>query len=58
MSIDDKEYKQKEYDQGPKASSGYGGKYGVQKDRMDKVKDRLRQSNLTFHTCSHVLMFS
>ena len=41
VSIDDKEYKQKEYDQGPKASSGYGGKYGVQKDRMDKVMNTI-----------------
>lgn len=37
VSIDDKENKRKEFDQGPKASAGYGGKFGVQKDRMDKV---------------------
>ncbi|XP_072530205.1 src substrate protein p85-like [Salminus brasiliensis] len=29
--------KKKELDQGPKASYGYGGKFGVEKDRMDKV---------------------
>uniref|UniRef100_A0A4W3KB79 Cortactin n=1 Tax=Callorhinchus milii TaxID=7868 RepID=A0A4W3KB79_CALMI len=28
--------KQKELDDGPKASHGYGGKFGVQDDRMDK----------------------
>ncbi|XP_077090244.1 src substrate protein p85-like isoform X7 [Siphateles boraxobius] len=28
--------KKKEMDQGPKASYGYGGKFGVEKDRMDK----------------------
>uniref|UniRef100_A0A336LL60 CSON013696 protein n=1 Tax=Culicoides sonorensis TaxID=179676 RepID=A0A336LL60_CULSO len=32
----DAEKKKREYDQGPKASLGYGGKFGVQKDRMDK----------------------
>ena len=26
-----------QYEQGPKASEGYGGKFGVQTDRMDKV---------------------
>ncbi len=30
--------KKKELDQGPKASYGYGGKFGVEKDRMDKVR--------------------
>lgn len=29
--------KNKEFEEGPKASYGYGGKFGVQKDRMDKV---------------------
>uniref|UniRef100_A0AAR2KY25 SH3 domain-containing protein n=1 Tax=Pygocentrus nattereri TaxID=42514 RepID=A0AAR2KY25_PYGNA len=29
--------KKKELDGGPKASYGYGGKFGVEKDRMDKV---------------------
>ena len=26
-----------DYQKGPMGSSGYGGKFGVQKDRMDKV---------------------
>lgn len=30
--------KKKELEQGPKASYGYGGKFGVEKDRMDKVR--------------------
>lgn len=29
--------KKKELNEGPKASYGYGGKFGVEKDRMDKV---------------------
>ena len=29
--------KKKELDGGPKASYGYGGKFGVETDRMDKV---------------------
>ena len=29
--------KQKEFEAGPKASEGYGGKFGVMGDRMDKV---------------------
>lgn len=29
--------KKKEQEKGPKASYGYGGKFGVEKDRMDKV---------------------
>ncbi|XP_063701165.1 hematopoietic lineage cell-specific protein [Culicoides brevitarsis] len=32
----DADKKKREYEQGPKASLGYGGKFGVQKDRMDK----------------------
>ncbi|XP_053615423.1 src substrate cortactin [Plodia interpunctella] len=32
----DKLDKQKKYEQGPKPSYGYGGKFGVQSDRMDK----------------------
>ncbi|CAF4840892.1 unnamed protein product [Pieris macdunnoughi] len=32
----DKEAKQKAYEHGPKSSYGYGGKFGVQTDRMDK----------------------
>ena len=39
MSQDDKNYKKEEYEKGPKASMGYGGKYGVQTDRMDKVEN-------------------
>ena len=30
--------KQKERAEAPKASYGYGGKFGVEKDRMDKVR--------------------
>jgi hypothetical protein len=37
VSQDDAQYKQQQFDAGPKASEGYGGKFGVQKDRMDKV---------------------
>lgn len=29
--------KKKEREAAPKASYGYGGKFGVEKDRMDKV---------------------
>ena len=29
--------KKKEMESGPKASHGYGGRFGVEKDRMDKV---------------------
>ncbi|XP_050681737.1 src substrate cortactin [Leptidea sinapis] len=32
----DKKAKEKEYELGPKSSYGYGGKFGVQQDRMDK----------------------
>lgn len=34
---DYEQVKTKELESGPKASYGYGGKFGVQKDRMDKV---------------------
>lgn len=34
----DSHLKQQQYDSAPKSSEGYGGKFGVQKDRMDKVK--------------------
>ena len=34
---DYKDKKQKELESGPKASYGYGGKFGVQQDRMDQV---------------------
>lgn len=30
--------KEKELESGPQASHGYGGKFGVEQDRMDKVK--------------------
>lgn len=29
--------KKKELESGPKASHGYGGQFGVERDRMDKV---------------------
>lgn len=32
----DKLKKQKQFDEGPNASFGYGGKFGVEKDRMDQ----------------------
>ena len=35
---DDTNTKKKELELGPKPSYGYGGKFGVEKDRMDKVK--------------------
>lgn len=31
--------KQKELEAMPSAAHGYGGKYGVQQDRMDKVRE-------------------
>ena len=37
VSLEDKTVRKQQYDAGPKASEGYGGKFGVQKDRMDKV---------------------
>ena len=37
VSLEDKAEKQKQFEEGPKASYGYGGQFGVQKDRMDKV---------------------
>lgn len=37
VTQDDTSYKQQQFDAGPKASEGYGGKFGVMKDRMDKV---------------------
>lgn len=30
--------KKKELESGPKASHGYGGRFGVERDRMDKVR--------------------
>lgn len=38
MSTEHTSLKQKELDDMPKASHGYGGKFGVQQDRMDKVR--------------------
>ncbi|TRY95461.1 hypothetical protein DNTS_000434 [Danionella cerebrum] len=38
VSSEHGELKQKELDRMPKASHGYGGKFGVQQDRMDKAR--------------------
>lgn len=35
--------KEKELETGPRASHGYGGKFGVEQDRMDKVSARPRR---------------
>ena len=37
VAKDDAQYKQKELNEKGSGSYGYGGKFGVQKDRMDKV---------------------
>jgi hypothetical protein len=37
VSIDDAAKKKNEFEKGPQASEGYGGKFGVLTDRMDKV---------------------
>lgn len=34
---EDAKKKKEEFEKGPKASEGYGGKFGVMKDRMDSV---------------------
>lgn len=39
VAVEHEQVKQK--DQTPKASYGYGGKFGVEKDRMDKVYNHL-----------------
>lgn len=39
--------KKKELENCPKASYGYGGKFGVEKDRMDKVRLRLTTNTMT-----------
>ena len=39
VSTEHTSLKQKELENMPKASHGYGGKFGVQQDRMDKVRD-------------------
>lgn len=38
MSSEHSELKQKELEHMPKASHGYGGKFGLQQDRMDKAR--------------------
>ena len=38
VSTEHTSLKQKELETMPKASHGYGGKFGVQQDRMDKVE--------------------
>lgn len=38
MQKDDAKYKEKELKEKGTGSYGYGGKFGVQKDRMDKVR--------------------
>lgn len=40
VAVEHEQVKQK--DQTPKASYGYGGKFGVEKDRMDKVDHHIR----------------
>ena len=35
---DDAIYKHQQFELGPKASEGYGGRFGVHKDRMDQVQ--------------------
>lgn len=37
VKTEDKDVKKKSYEAGPKASFGYGGQFGVEKDKMDKV---------------------
>lgn len=37
MSEEHEVIKKKELETGPKASYGYGGKFGTEQDRMDKV---------------------
>ncbi|XP_006815273.1 hematopoietic lineage cell-specific protein-like [Saccoglossus kowalevskii] len=39
VKTDDAQKKHAEYEAGPKASHGYGGNYGVEADRMDKVSE-------------------
>ncbi|XP_076801501.1 src substrate cortactin-like isoform X5 [Clavelina lepadiformis] len=50
VQTDDAKTKAKQMDEGPKASYGYGGKFGVQKDRMDKsAVDASYQAKLNAH---------
>ena len=56
---EDASIKKQQFDAGPKASHGYGGTFGVEHDRMDKVYVRwLVGTNLLFvyyHICnSHI----
>lgn len=37
VSKNDEEVKKQLYDSGAKPSFGYGGKFGIEQDRMDKV---------------------
>ncbi len=37
MTKENEDAKKRAYESGPKASDGYGGKFGVQADRMDKA---------------------
>ena len=39
-----KDIKKKEYEMGPKASYGYGGKFGVEKDKKDEVNIFTKQA--------------
>jgi len=52
VSTEHTSLKQKELDDMPKASHGYGGKFGVQQDRMDKVRESSRKE---VPVCSKVL---
>lgn len=38
VTSDHSKLKKDEFDKGPQSSYGYGGKFGVEKDRMDKVQ--------------------
>ena len=37
VKTEDTTTKKKQYESGPKASYGYGGQFGVEKENMDKV---------------------
>ena len=45
VSTEHTSQRKKEQDTEPKASDGYGGKFGVQQDRMDKVRGSQRQDS-------------
>ena len=57
VQADDAQKKKTEYDAGPKASYGYGGEFGVQKDRMDQVCsiEKYLQSSNALPTVSHFI---